>query len=78
MPQNFVPYYQRVIDAIEADIASGRLKPGEQLATTNKLADHYKYSPGTVRRAVETLVERGVLRGHQGVGVFVVGDPPEE
>ena len=75
MPPRFTPNYQRVIDAITADIQAGRLKPDDRLPSTAQLAETYGFSPGTIRRAVEVLIERGVLRGHQGLGVFVADRP---
>lgn len=67
----YVPHYQFIIDDITARIASGALPPGAKLGSTPELAVEYHVSPGTVRRAVELLIDRGTLRGHQGLGVFV-------
>jgi GntR family transcriptional regulator len=75
MPTGFTPHYQRVIDAITDDIATGRLRPGDRLPSTAQLAEAYRFSPGTIRRAVDILLDRGVLRGHQGLGVFVADNP---
>jgi GntR family transcriptional regulator len=77
MPREFTPYYQRVIDSITADIKSGRLKPGDRLPTTEQLVTQYGYSAGTIRRAIDALIDAGTLRGHRGVGVFVAERPPQ-
>jgi DNA-binding GntR family transcriptional regulator len=74
---DFVPYYREIINDLLAQIADGRLKPGDQLPSTTALVTHYKRSPGTVRKAIETMIEDGALRGHQGVAVFVAGKPPQ-
>lgn len=72
MPRgDFTPFYRRVMDSIKADIEAGRLKPGEKLPSTRELVDRYGHAAGTIRKAIDELVEAGVLRGHQGVGVFV-------
>lgn len=69
--ENFTPFYRQIANAIEADITAGRLKPGQKLPTTRELAEQYRHSPGTVRKAIDVLVAAGVLRGHQGVAVYV-------
>jgi GntR family transcriptional regulator len=69
--EDFTPYYEQIMNAIKADIAAGRLQPGQQLPSTRVLAEQYGHSVGTVRKAIDELVKVGVLRGHQGVGVFV-------
>lgn len=68
---DFVPLWRQVADDIRRRIDRGLLKPGDKLPTTKELADQYETSPGTVRKAVDILIATGVLRGHQGLGVFV-------
>jgi GntR family transcriptional regulator len=71
MSSQFVPYYERVMADLRAQINDRRLRPGDKLPSTDELAAHYGYSPGTVREAITRLIAEGVLRGHRGVGVFV-------
>lgn len=66
-----VPYFRRIMDDIRAQISDGRLRPGDRLPSTRDLAKQYNVSPGTVRAAVDRLLDSGELNGHQGVGVFV-------
>jgi GntR family transcriptional regulator len=73
-----VPYYQKIVDDIRQQIAAGILKPGQKLPTTRKLAETYDVSLGTVRRAIELLMARDELVGHQGVAVFVPSPPPPD
>lgn len=84
MPRDFTPYYARIIADIRARIADGRLAPGAKLPSTPELVEQYGYlsptgrvSAGTVREAINKLIEDGALRGHQGVGVFVAEKPPD-
>lgn len=67
----FVPMWRVVQQDIQARIERGLLKPGDQLPSTASMAEQYDTSPGTVRKAVDILIAMGVLRGHQGKGVFV-------
>lgn len=68
---DFVPMWRQVQQDIQARISRGLLKPGDKLPSTAEMAGQYDTSPGTVRKAVDILIAMGVLRGHQGKGVFV-------
>jgi GntR family transcriptional regulator len=63
------------MDDIRTQIGDGRLRPGDRLPSTPRLAAQYGVSPGTVRQAVSRLLEVGVLRGQPGLAVFVAGGP---
>jgi GntR family transcriptional regulator len=67
----YVPLWRRIRQDIQGQIAAGVLKPGDKLPTTKELAEQYDTSGVTVRKAVEVLIEAGVLEGRQGIGVFV-------
>ncbi|MGW0435506.1 GntR family transcriptional regulator [Micromonospora sp. NPDC003197] len=67
----YVPLWRRIRQDIQGMIDAGILKPGAKLPTTKELAEQYETSSVTVRKAVELLIEAGVLEGRQGVGVFV-------
>jgi GntR family transcriptional regulator len=70
------PYYRRIMRDIQGKIANGELKPGEKIPSTAELAKTYNCSAPTVKQAIARLQETGVLRGHQGLGVFV-NRPPD-
>ena len=65
------PIYKTIIDDIRAKVASGALKPGDQLPSTAQLADQYHCSQTQVKTAVAFLRELGTVEGQQGKGVFV-------
>ncbi|TNH21445.1 GntR family transcriptional regulator [Micromonospora orduensis] len=67
----YVPTYRRIIADLRTAIDRGVLKPGEKIPTTKELAVKYDTSHVTVRKAVEILIEAGVLEGRQGLGVYV-------
>ena len=73
-----IPIYRQVIEQIERQIASGRLKPGTQLPPVRKLAEQLLINPNTVARVYRELEAGGVLTTRQGSGVFVREDlsPP--
>lgn len=64
----------RVAEDIAARIASGELSPGARLRSERDLAEHYGVAYGTVRRAMEVLRERGLIKTIHGRGTFVSGD----
>ena len=70
-----VPAYRQIIDQILGGIASGSLKPGDQLPTVRQLAVDLAINPNTVVRAYRELEIRGVLDTQQGVGTFITAVP---
>lgn len=66
-----VPVYRQIIDRISSGIASGSLKPGDQLPTVRQLAVDLAINPNTVVRAYRELEIRGILETQQGTGTFI-------
>lgn len=62
---------ERLAEAIAADVASGRLRPGEQLPTQRALAKHLGITPGTVNRAYAIAERMGIVSAEVGRGTFV-------
>ncbi|MET7476430.1 PLP-dependent aminotransferase family protein [Streptomyces sp. NPDC005648] len=63
--------YRRIADRIAADIASGRLRPGERLPPQRKFARRHGIAASTAERAYGELVRRGLVVGEVGRGTFV-------
>ncbi|MBI1914840.1 MAG: GntR family transcriptional regulator [Planctomycetes bacterium] len=70
-PKSGVPIYRQIQDQIRYGIASGRLRPGEQLPTVRALAVDLSINPNTVNKAYTELERQGVLTTEQGSGTFV-------
>ncbi|WP_299257950.1 GntR family transcriptional regulator [uncultured Kushneria sp.] len=66
-----LPLYQRLREEIMDRIASGEWPPGETIPTEAELTRRYNIAVGTVRRAIDTLVNEGLLERSQGRGTFV-------
>jgi len=66
-----LPYYRQIIDQILYAIASGSLKPGDQLPTVRQLAVDLAVNPNTVSKAYNELLIKEVLVSQQGTGTFV-------
>lgn len=68
--------YKQIIEGIMAQIASGVLKPGDQLPSIVALADMYECSQTQVKTAIAVLRQLEVVEGIQGKGVFVLPPKP--
>ncbi|MER6136782.1 winged helix-turn-helix domain-containing protein [Streptomyces sp. NPDC001815] len=67
--------YVKLADAIEADIASGKLPQGAALPGERAMTDLYSVSIGTVRRAVVELRRRGLVATLPAKGTYVIEVP---
>lgn len=67
-----VPLYFQVAQHLEHLIESGAYPPGTRLDNEIVLADQLGLSRPTMRRAIEYLVDRGMLVRKRGVGTQVV------
>lgn len=65
------PVWRRIQDEIEKRISEGVYPPSEQLPTEEELARHFQVHRHTVRRAIERLRDKQVVRVEQGRGTFV-------
>jgi DNA-binding transcriptional MocR family regulator len=63
--------YLRIVDALSADIASGRLARGQQLPTHRALARALDIDLTTVTRAYGEARRRGLIDARVGQGTFV-------
>lgn len=67
--------YRRIVADLRAQILDGRRAPGERLPSEHELAEEYKTSRPTVRRAVAVLKAEGLVVTEQGRGAFVRPKP---
>lgn len=71
LPDGKGPLHERLADAIEKLIASGRYGRGDRLPTHRDIARGANVAIGTVTKAIDLLEKRGVVRGETGRGTFV-------
>ena len=74
-PDSAVPIYMQVVHSIKQQVATGRLKPGEQLPTVRELATDLRVNPNTVARAYDMLDSDNVITTQQGRGTYVREHP---
>lgn len=70
-----VPLYFQVAQAFEKAILEGDLKPGDRFENELALAERLSLSRPTTRRAIQELVDKGLLVRKRGVGTQVVQTP---
>ena len=70
-----VPLYYQLAQAIEAAIQDGELAPGDRFENELALAKRLTLSRPTTRRAIQELVDKGLLVRKRGVGTQVVQNP---
>ncbi len=70
-----VPLYYQVARVFEKAILDGELKPGDRFENELALASRLKLSRPTTRRAIQELVDKGLLVRKRGVGTQVVQTP---
>jgi len=68
--------YVQVADELRSRIEAGTYT--NQIPSSYDLADELSVSHLTVRRALESLINEGLLVARQGRGTFVIGRPDNE
>lgn len=66
-----LPAYLRLRDDLAARIAAGEWNADQALPSDNRLAREHALSVGTVRKAVQQLVDEGLLERRQGSGTYL-------
>ena len=77
------PIYAQLERGLRAAMATGRLRPGDQLPTVRQLAVELQINANTVARVYADLERSGAIETRRGVGSFVTATaenarPPKE
>ena len=70
------PLWRQIADTISREIAD-RLAPGDKLPTEAAMALRFGVNRHTVRRALSSLAETGLIHTRRGAGAFVSARPTE-
>jgi DNA-binding transcriptional regulator YhcF (GntR family) len=65
------PIFLQLADRIADDILRDGYGEGEQVPSTNELAAYFRINPATAGKALNLLVDRGILVKRRGIGMFV-------
>jgi GntR family transcriptional regulator len=69
------PIYAQLERGLRAAVATGRLRPGDQLPTVRQLAVDLSVNANTVARVYAELERAGVIETRRGVGSFISATP---
>lgn len=73
-----IPIYIQILEQVRRQVASGELKPGDQLPTVRALASDLRVNFNTVARAYRLLDEARIISTQQGRGTYILDEPPPE
>lgn len=72
------PVYIQIHNQIKKDIEAGVWAVGDRIPSERELASEFNVSRMTLRQAVQTLVEEGILERQVGAGTFVARKKVQE
>ncbi len=67
----YLPKYFALAETLRQQIQNGDFAAGDQITSEPALCEQHSLSRGTVRQAIQVLVDEGVLVREQGRGTFV-------
>jgi GntR family transcriptional regulator len=65
-PHSGVPAYKQLMDQVKFHVASGLLKPGDELPSTRALSSELGLNPMTISKAYSFLEKEGVVERRPG------------
>ncbi|MEO8299819.1 MAG: GntR family transcriptional regulator [Burkholderiales bacterium] len=74
----FSPLYQQIKSLITRGLQDGEWKPGEAIPSEVDLAQRFRVSQGTVRKAIDEMAAENLLVRRQGKGTFVATHSEEK
>jgi GntR family phosphonate transport system transcriptional regulator len=72
-----VALWKSIAETLRAEIAEGLYRPGGRLPTEAALSGRFGVNRHTVRHALASLAEAGLVHARRGAGVFVTARPTE-
>ncbi|AWV72362.1 GntR family transcriptional regulator [Latilactobacillus curvatus] len=72
------PVYIQIHNQIKKDIEAGKWSIGDRIPSERELALNFEVSRMTLRQAVQTLVDEGILERRIGAGTYVANQKVQE
>lgn len=72
--QSNLPIYLQLMDMVKLQIVSGKLQPGEKLASVRDLAMAYGVNPNTMQKALGELERESLVYTMRTAGRYVTED----
>jgi len=76
-PPARMPIWKSIAASLQQEIAAGQYGPGDKLPTEAAMAARFGVNRHTVRHAVKSLRDAGLLYARRGAGVFVAEAPTD-
>ncbi|CAJ1182487.1 HTH-type transcriptional repressor NagR [Companilactobacillus paralimentarius] len=73
-----VPVYIQIHNQIRKEIESGKWSVGERIPSERQLSQDFDVSRMTLRQAIQTLVDEGILQRQVGSGTYVASSKVQE
>lgn len=73
-----VPPYRQIADHLRARIADGTISVGRRIPSLVELEQQFGVARDTLRKAVQVLKDEGLVETVNGMGVYVIAQPPAE
>ena len=70
-PSAPIPLYRQLAELLRQEISSGRLQPGDKIASEHELVAKFHIGRPTVRQATDLLVRTGLIERRRGSGTYV-------
>ena len=71
LAESSLPLYVKIEEAIKDAIITGQFKEETQLPSTTFLSKTYSINIATVNKAINVLVDQGLVYKKRGIGMFV-------
>jgi GntR family transcriptional regulator len=68
---NDVPIYRQLAGRLAGQLLDGEPREGEAMPSVRALASRYVINPLTVTRALQSLVDDGLVESRRGIGMYV-------
>ncbi len=69
--ESVIPLYHQLMERLKGSIEKGKWTHGDKIPSENQLMDQFGVSRNTAKKAIEELVQEGILYRIQGKGTFV-------
>ncbi|MEI4828944.1 GntR family transcriptional regulator [Bacillus sp. FJAT-53711] len=69
--ESIIPLYHQLMERLKDSIEKGHWELGDKIPSENQLMDQFGVSRNTAKKAIEELVQEGILYRIQGKGTFV-------
>lgn len=78
MERENTPIYMQIHDQLKEDIEAGKWAIGDRLPPERELAETFQVSRMTLRQAIQTLVDEGIIERRVGSGTYVARQKVQE